>query len=357
MKMAIIGFGGMGNNHRQYIVRRLNDSDYPEKIDLVGVYDIDPARKAYAESLGLKAFESDDEIWNDPEIKIVLVSVPNDMHLPYVEKAAKAGKNIIVEKPASMGLGEVEKMYDVTEKAGVVFTPHQNRRWDDDFLSVKAVADEGKLGRVYRIESRVMGSNGIPGAWRKEAKRGGGMMLDWGVHLIDQMLCWIDSTVTSVYCTYSYEAGEDVDDGFDLEVKFENGIVYRIVVDTNTFIVLPRWQVYGTDGTATVTEWRKFETVEGEVVRCVQRFDDKLEGVNAGNGFTKTMAARREETEEKTVLPHVYGDKNEFYANLMDAIRLGKPLIVTREQEERLFRVMEAAKRSAEKGEVIRERI
>ena len=182
-------------------------------------------------------------------------------------------------------------------------------------------------------------------------------MLDWGVHLIDQMLCWIDSTVTSVYCTYSYEAGEDVDDGFDLEVKFENGIVYRIVVDTNSFIVLPRWQVYGTDGTATVTEWRKFETVEGEVVRCVQRFDDKLEGVNAGNGFTKTMAARAKKRKKKPYFLTSTETKTSSTPTLWIAIRLGKPLIVTREQEERLFRVMEAAKRSAEKGEVIRERI
>lgn len=357
MKMAIIGFGGMGNNHRQYIVKRLNDSDYPEKIEIDGVYDISEERREYAKTFGYKAYASADEIWNDPEIKLVLVSTPNDNHLEYVLRAVQAGKNVIVEKPAGMSLEEVEKMYDAAEKAGVVFTPHQNRRWDDDYLSVKAVADEGKIGRVYRIESRVMGSNGIPGAWRKEFKRGGGMMLDWGVHLIDQMLCWIKSPVTSVYCTYSYEAGEDVDDGFDLEVKFENGIIYRIVVDTNSFVVLPRWQVYGTDGTITVTEWRKFEQVEGEVVRCVQRYDDKLEGVNAGNGFTKTMATRRKETEERTPLYHVYGDKNEFYANVMDAIRLGKPLIVKREEEERLFKVMEAAFRSARLGEVVKERI
>ena len=64
-------------------------------------------------------------------------------------------------------------------------------------------------------------------------------MLDWGVHLIDQMLKMIDAKVTSVYCDYSYQAGEEVDDGFDLEVKFNNGLIYRIVVDTNSFIELP----------------------------------------------------------------------------------------------------------------------
>ena len=46
MKIAIIGYGGMGNNHKKYIIQRLNDSDYPEKLEIAGVYDINPERKA-----------------------------------------------------------------------------------------------------------------------------------------------------------------------------------------------------------------------------------------------------------------------------------------------------------------------
>jgi predicted dehydrogenase len=220
-------------------------------------------------------------------------------------------------------------------------------------LSVKAVAESGEIGRVYRIESRVMGSNGIPGAWRKNFEQGGGMMLDWGVHLIDQMLLWIDEPIDSIFCDYSFEAGENVDDGFDLEVRFKSGLIYRIVVDTNSFIELPRWQVYGTDGTATVTNCRR-DDVEGRVVRCVLRHDDKLEGVNAGNGFTKTMAARRSETVEDKPLVHVRGDKNAFYANYMDAVLKGEPTTVRKEQVLKVFRVMELARESALRNEVIK---
>lgn len=354
MKMAIIGYGGMGNNHKKYIIQRLNDSDYPEKIDLCGVYDISDERKEFASSLGLNNFSSADEIWNDKDIELVLVSTPNDLHLPYVKKAAEEGKNVIVEKPAGMTSEEVEAMYTAAAKAGVVFSPHQNRRWDDDYLTVRKIFEEQTVGRVYRIESRVMGSNGIPGAWRKNKEQGGGMMLDWGVHLIDQMLQFIPGKITSIYCTYSYEEGEPVDDGFDLEVTFDSGVVYNIVVDTNSFIELPRWQVYGKDGTATVTNWRR-DKVEGKIVRCVQRFDDKLEGVNAGNGFTKTMAARRAETVEELPLDIVRGDKNAFYRNLMEAIRDGKPTIVQKDEVLRVFKVMELAAQSAATNTVIKE--
>lgn len=79
-----------------------------------------------------------------------------------------------------MSVKEAEEMYDAAEKAGVVFEVHQNRRWDDDYLTVKNIVDNELAGEAYLIESRVMGGNGIPGAWRKEKARGGGMMLDWG---------------------------------------------------------------------------------------------------------------------------------------------------------------------------------
>lgn len=356
MKIAIIGFGGMGNNHKKYIIQRLNDSDYPEKLEIAGIYDISDERNKFASELGLHCFSSAEEIYNDESIKIVLVATPNDLHLPYVEKALKAGKHVIVEKPAAMDSGEVEKMYAVARQAGKVFSPHQNRRWDDDFVTVDNIVKNGSIGRVYLIESRVMGSNGIPGAWRRKTNQGGGMMLDWGVHLIDQALLMINSPVKSVYCDYSFEAKEEVDDGFDLEIKFENGIIYRIVVDTNTFIELPRWQVYGVDGTAVVNDWRR-DTVTGKIVRCVKRIDEKLEGVNAGNGFTKTMAARNADTIETLPIEVVRGDKNAFYRNFMDAVINGEATTVQKSQVMRVFAVMEKAKRSAMTNKVIEETI
>lgn len=81
---------------------------------------------------------------------------------------------------------------------------HQNRRWDPDFLTVKKMYDKNALGKFCRIESRVQGANGIPGDWRKFEEKGGGMMLDWGVHLIDQMVYMLPELPESVYCQYFY---------------------------------------------------------------------------------------------------------------------------------------------------------
>ena len=92
-------------------------------------------------------------------------------------------------------------------------------------------------------------------------------------------------------------------------------------------------------------------------MRCIQRVDDKLEGVNAGNGFTKTMAARRSETVEEFPPEIVRGDKNAFYRNFMDAVIKGVPTIVRKEEVLRVFKIMELAKKSARENRVITEKV
>ena len=74
---------------------------------------------------------------------------------------------------------------------------HQNRRWDEDFLTIKQMYNEKTIGDLFRIESRVHGANGIPGDWRHLEAHGGGS-LDWGVHLLDQVLFMVDSRITSL---------------------------------------------------------------------------------------------------------------------------------------------------------------
>lgn len=349
LNIALIGYGGMGSYHAQCI----GQAEKTAGVRLAGVYDIDPARMRAAKEAGLHCFASAEEIWADPSVGAALIATPNDIHAEYVEKAAAAGKHIICEKPIGLSVAQAEEMYAAVERAGVVFAVHQNRRWDDDFLTVKNIVANGSVGDVYRVESRVMGGNGIPGAWRKERARGGGMMLDWGVHLIDQMLQMIQSPVSSLYCEYSYIYGEEVEDGCRLSVRFENGMEYLVVIATDCFRNLPRWQVYGTEGTATVADW----DLSGGVTHANVRHDDKIAGIRAGNGFTRTMAPRVGDTVELLPLPVVHAQPFAFYKNFAAACAGESPCAIRKEEVLRVFRLMEAAERSARENIVIKERI
>jgi len=144
---AVIGYGGMGNFHS-------NKMQTVDGIELVGVYDIDPKRNELAESKGIHAYSSREELLADPKISLVTVATPNDVHKEIVIAALAAGKNVICEKPVAMNSAELEEMIAAANRYGRLFTVHQNRRWDEDYLTVKKLVDEKQLGNVFRIESR-----------------------------------------------------------------------------------------------------------------------------------------------------------------------------------------------------------
>ena len=97
------------------------------------------------------------------DINVVMISTPNPSHLEMVEKAAAAGKHIICEKPAAMTVAQFDRMVEVTEKAGVIFTVHQQRRWDRDYRVMKEVYDREMVGKPYVIKSQLYGFNGNMG--------------------------------------------------------------------------------------------------------------------------------------------------------------------------------------------------
>ena len=193
-KVASIGFGGMATHH-------FNQSKCLDMIELKGIYDIDPKRQEAARNYGLYIYSSAEEIYSDPEVDIVLVAVPNDLHKAYCIEALRHGKNVLCEKPVTMNSKDLEDIMAVAKETGMVFTVDQNRRVNKDFVLMKRSVEAGLLGDVYVIESRVEGSRGVPAGWRTTKAQGGGMMLDWGVHLIDQiMYMYPDAKVTNVFC-------------------------------------------------------------------------------------------------------------------------------------------------------------
>ncbi len=349
-KVASIGFGGMATHH-------FNQSKCLDMIELKGIYDIDPKRQEVARNYGLYIYSSAEEIYSDPDIDIVLVAVPNDLHKAYCIEALRHGKNVLCEKPVTMNSKDLEDIMAVAKETGMVFTVDQNRRVNKDFVLMKRSVEAGLLGDVYVIESRVEGSRGVPAGWRTTKAQGGGMMLDWGVHLIDQiMYMYPDAKVTNVFCKM-YEIHYDVDDNFRLTMTLSNGITAHIEVSTNNFIKHPRWYVLGTDGTLQIDDWDS----EGRIVRCKSR-EDTWGAEIAKNkvGPSKTMAPRSPESVEEIPIhapTDVEDNLNPTYYQLVDAIEGKAELTIKPEQALRVMRVMEAAFRSSETGEAIKTEI
>ena len=342
MCLGIVGYGGMGSWHGN-IVKDIDG------LTVKGVYDIKPERGELAKERGFLSYHSLEELLSDEEIDIVLVSTPNDLHKPIAIQAMRAGKNVVSEKPVTLSSADLAEMIRVSEETGVLFTVHQNRRWDEDFLTMKKIYDENLLGGVFRIESRVHGSRGIPGDWRQEKEHGGGMVLDWGVHLLDQILMMIPGRLTRVYATLTNVTNTLVDDGFTAELTFECGIQALIEVGTSNFISLPRWYMLGQDGTAVIEDW----DLSGRIVRAVGCDEKDITPVITAAGLTKTMAPRREDTIHTEKLPVVKSDIHDFYRNVCAAIKGEEEPKIKLPEVMRVMKLMEAIFSSARTGNAV----
>lgn len=365
--VAVVGCGGMGGGHAIAIsngtgcaIWNANDvsvtpwkgeqnSDISKTLVLAGIYDIDPARRKWAEDRGFFNYESFEAVLQDKNVDIVLIATPNHLHREEAIAAMKAGKHVLCEKPVTRRSWELEDILKVSKETGRVFYPRQNRRWDEDFLIMKKIYEENLLGKTFNIESRILGSRGIPGDWRGIQEFGGGMMLDWGVHLLDRLLTMVPEKIKRVFCSLTHITNDEVDDGFKMHLTFESGLTAVVEVGTCHFITMPLWFMAGSHGSAQVDNWN----CDGRMVRLKSWEDKDTDPILAGSGLTKTMAPRKENSVEVLPLPAVDFDHNELYSNLVDTINGTAAQIVTGEQALRVLKLMEAAFESSEKGIVV----
>ena len=340
---GLIGFGGMGKWHTEIL------ESVPE-IELAGIYDIKEEKRKLAEEAGFHTYETEEAMLADESIDVILVATPNDTHRPIALRAMEAGKNVIVEKPATLSLKELTELEDMAGKTGQFLTVHQNRRWDEDLLTVREILKDQPMGEIFRIESRVHGSRGIPGDWRKEKAHGGGMVLDWGVHLFDQIFRLTgERRLKTVYATLTNVTNQEVDDGFTAVLRFEGGLEVLVEVGTNNFISLPRWYVLGENGSAVVEDW----DLSGKIVKAFSEEEKEIVPVRTAAGLTKTMAPRREDTIRVEELPRVPGDIADFHRNVAAVLLRGEEPAVKLPEVKRVMRLMETVFESAEKNHVM----
>lgn len=345
--VSYIGFGGMASHHLA------QEKELP-RIRVKGVFDVNPERMAAARRKGVMTYSSRQELLADPEVDIVLIAVPNYLHKAYAVEALKAGKHVLCEKPVTLSSDELLEIMKTAEETGKIFTIDQNRRMNKDFIAMKRVVESGYLGKIYEIESAVNGSRGVPAGWRTDPGQGGGMMLDWGVHLIDQLLHMHDAKVKDVYCRMYSIHYPKIDDNFQMTFSFEDGLVAHVEVSTNSFISHPRWYVSGTQGTLVIDGWDS----KGQAIRCRSREDSwSAEIEKNAVGPSKTMAPRNRDSVE--ILPiyapaDVEDNLNPVYWQLVNALDGVAPLQITSQQALRVMRVMEAAFLSARENEVVK---
>ena len=336
-KVAVIGYGGQGAWHCGQVLKS-------DVVQLAGTYDIKENRRNAAKENGIFVYESNEAIFADENVDIIVVATPNDVHEDLVVNGLKSGKNVICEKPVALSVESFDRMVAAAEESGKVLSVHQNRRWDVDFLAVKQVIESGEIGEVIRVESRIHGSRGIPSDWRCEKAPGGGMILDWGVHLIDQMLQLVPDKITSVNCNCTHITNKEVDDGFRLELTFDSGKSAYVEVGTYNFLPLPRFYMQCKDGSLYLEDWQK----KAHVAKLTAWIEKDVTPVQNAAGITKTMAPRDELTLDEYDIERLSSDVHNFYRNFVAATEGKEEQLIKNWQVRRVLSVMEACFKSDE---------
>lgn len=348
--IAIIGHGFMGHEHEKMLTEI-------EGYKLIGISDIDKKQLEDVKE-GVKRYQSNEELLADPEVEVVLIAANNNQHHDLVVQAARAGKDIICEKPIAMSLNELDDMVRVTDECNVKFTVHHQRRYDIDFQTAKAVWDSYTLGDVYTIQSRLYGFNGNMHDWHVLVNEGGGMLYDWGVHLLDQIL-WMmpEAKITSVFADIRNVINKEVDDYFKILMRFDNNVTAEL--ELGTYFLTDKmhdkwferhWFLGGNKGSAYIDGFDP----EGKIVRTSGLLK------NVGGQRTMTAAGPTRSfgpppegkilTEE---LPKVSTNHKDYFENYRRAYFGEEAFLVKIPETRRVLALMNAVRESSKTGEAI----
>ncbi|MFC5701161.1 Gfo/Idh/MocA family protein [Cohnella faecalis] len=255
LRLGIVGFGRIVELVHLPIIKSI------EEIEVHGVFDITLERRVLAEKRGFSVYASLEEMLRSP-IDAVLIATPPNSHFSLAVQALEAGKHLIVEKPVTVNAREATKLLQLARKVGKTVTVFQNRRYDGDFLLVKKVISEGMLGEILFVERRYdmfgtgdfFGVKSFHPSWRNEFHFGGGALMDWGVHLADQLLQLElgqiqELTSTSENLRWGKSEAEEY---VHANMKLTNGILMSMCVNFGSAARANSWVVGGDKSTLQV---------------------------------------------------------------------------------------------------------
>lgn len=145
--------------------------------------------KVLADWPAMPVVSGPERIFNDPNIDLVVIPTPNDTHFPLAKAALEAGKHVVVDKPFTVTLSQARELEALAKSGGRLLSVFHNRRWDSDFLTVKALISEGLLGEVGYFESHFDRYRPqVRNRWREQGGPGSGIWYDLAPHLLDQVV-------------------------------------------------------------------------------------------------------------------------------------------------------------------------
>lgn len=331
IRTAIIGFGSSGRVFHAPFV----DANPYFSLEVVVTADTERREAAHVRHPGTRVLSTVDELFEQADrLDLVVIGSPPTTHVPLARRALEHGLAVVADKPFCVRAEEGADLLRDSERLGLPLTVFQNRRWDGDFLTVRALVDSGALGEVRRFESRFeYCKSSEPKAWKRQSlpEQGGGVLFDLGSHLLDQAL-QLFGPVEDIHGELAAYRSDSADDETFVSVLHRSGVRSRLWMSAVAAQPGPRFQVLGSEGT--FTKWG-LDGQEAELKAGMPPTDphygvepDSVSRLIGVDGRPRHVRNER-------------GQYDAFYALLADALLSGRPLPVRPEDSVEVTRLIE----------------
>ncbi|MDN0197059.1 Gfo/Idh/MocA family oxidoreductase [Streptomyces sp. S.PNR 29] len=347
LRVGLVGYGLAGSVFHAPLIAATGGL----ALDTVVTSRPDRQQQARAEFPDVRVAATPDELFDRAaDLDLVVIASPNKTHVPLTRTALKAGLPVVVDKPVAGTAAEARELAALAEERGVLLSVFQNRRWDNDFLTLRKLLAEGALGDVWRFESRFERWRPQPkGGWRESGDPAeiGGLLYDLGSHVVDQALV-LFGPVTSVYAeSVIRRAGAETDDDTFLALTHAGGVRSHLYVSATAAQLGPRFRVLGSQAGYVKYGLDPQEAAlrEGERPGTGTGWGVEPESMwgRVGAGESPLTGGGRPE-------PTLPGDYPAYYAAVAKALLEGGPNPVSAREAAAALDVLEAARRSARDG-------
>ena len=337
VRFGLVGYGFGGRYFHAPLIASAPECDF------VGVVTSSPERRALVatEHPTVAAFGSLEEL-KAAGAEAVAISTPAATHSELTDRALELGLAVVCDKPFALDAAAATRSVELAERLGLPLSPYQNRRWDSDFLTVRRLVAEGELGEIVRFESRFerLAPDDGPGA------AGGGTLLDFGAHLVDQALVLV-GPVASVYAEWRLREN-GLDDDVFVALTHTSGARSHLWGSWSQGAPGPRFRVTGTKAAyvnATLMDGQEDLLLAGHTPLSL--------GPTWGSEPTLHWG-RLHRGDEGEPVPSENGAWNAFYPTFARAVRGEGPLPVEPRDAIASATVLDAARLSATEGGIVR---
>ncbi len=340
--VGLVGYGAVARAHAASVSATAG-------LRLRGICDVSTERREIAaRDWAVPTHSKAEDLFDDPEVGLVVVGTPPSTHAETVLAALASGKHVVCEKPFALRVDEVDSMMDSAASRNRVLTVYQSRRWDPDYVAMRDVVRSGRIGDLFYMESFIGGYSHPCDFWHSHEPVSGGTIYDWGSHYFDWVLQLFPDAVRSVSAVAHKRVWHDVtnSDQVRVDLTFDGGAQASFLQSDIAAAMKPKWYLLGTRG-AVVGEWRdEAVTSRGPTGDLVE---ERLAPADSP-ARVKVMRPAADGGAHEEVLVLDRRDENAFYRNLADHLAWEEPLAVPPDEARRTVAVMEAAAHSIARG-------